>query len=92
MSNDAASAMGAERCQLVDGTLETVECVCASGHYDLKGFGVVVATGIAFLFHGAFRLVKRREPYCTVMRANLRGTSQGVVKVMAAPVPVTAAA
>jgi hypothetical protein len=52
--NDAASAMRTQRRQQVNGTLETVECVSAPRQYNLKGFGIVIAAGIAFLFHITF--------------------------------------
>ena len=51
VTNDTAAAMTAERRKLVDGAFEAVKGMGAASHHHLKGFGVIIATRLAFLFH-----------------------------------------
>ena len=51
VSDDTASAMTAKWRQLMDGAFKTVKGMGATSHQHLKGFGVIIATRLAFLFH-----------------------------------------
>ena len=47
MANDTTVAVGAARCQSMNGTFETVECHGFSGHIDGERLVVLIAANIA---------------------------------------------
>src|SRR5688572_6543403 len=57
MTNDGAPAMGARRCEELDGALKAVEIVGLAIHHDLEGF-VVVITACFTLGHSHLRVLK----------------------------------
>src|SRR5262249_28072742 len=46
--DDAAAAMGANRCQLLDGAFEGIECPCPIAHPDFEGVRIIVSALVAY--------------------------------------------
>ncbi len=68
--NDAAAAVRAERCEVVNRALKTVKDMSASGHDHFKGLRIIVTAGFASFFHGKVNACKEYARFAQQLSAH----------------------